>query len=104
MQWQTHRERTQQTLESGLEHRPVSFRKPKVLSSHPLPFFQDFFSCSAPYSHLIGLMAGAAGASSQWGIGSTQLKTRHGMGPRGGNEEWRRWPLTPALAPSGDPV
>lgn len=73
-QWQICRERAQQILESGLGHRPVTFREPNVLSSHPLAFFGIFFQHKLPYSNPTGLVAGTAGASSQWGNGATQLK------------------------------
>lgn len=76
MQWRIHSESTEQVLESGLEHRPVSFREPRVLSPHALPFFQGLFPAQPPHAHLIGPVAGAAGASSQQGVGSTQLKDK----------------------------
>lgn len=74
-QQRIYRERAQQTLESSLEHRPVTVRESNVLLSQPLPSFQVLFPEQASYSHPTGLVAGTAGTGNQWGNGPPCLRT-----------------------------
>lgn len=60
---------------------PITARGPNVLSSRPLPFFQDLFPAQAPDSPPQAWWQVQLGPAVSGEMAHPCLRTRHGMGP-----------------------